>query len=225
MRPLSSAYVAGKSRLVLGRRSYGSSGKTAAAALATVPPTAPVAENCSNSRAVLIRPHRHRRTFASTKVAESSSSPSDTSTTPAVKTTDGSIEPASYTPVRFDTSAKIEGEESHVVTIRLREGECVRAESGNMLYMTDGVVMNTTLAGASNAFRRMLTGQNVFLTDFTYDASSRTGGGGGGDGTGTLCLGTDFPSKILRLNLQDTPNGALICQRGAYLASNPTVGT
>lgn len=67
--------------------------------------------------------------------------------------------------------------------------------------------------GMSSAFNRMLTGQNVFLTDFYYEGTTN----------GTVCLGTDFPSKILRFNLQDYPDSTLICQRGAYLASNSTV--
>jgi uncharacterized protein (TIGR00266 family) len=58
----------------------------------------------------------------------------------------------------------------------------------------------------------MLTGQNVFLTDFECT-----------DKPGTVALGTDFPSKILRLDLQDMPEQSLICQRGAFLASNPSV--
>jgi uncharacterized protein (TIGR00266 family) len=115
--------------------------------------------------------------------------------------------------IDLSTSAKIEGEESHVATVTLVPGETLRAESGAMLFMTEGVSMETQLAGASAAFSRMLTGQNVFLTDFTYQGTT----------TGTVCLGTDFPSKILRLHLADYANSNLICQRGAYLASNPTV--
>lgn len=61
----------------------------------------------------------------------------------------------------------------------------------------------------------MLTGQNVFLTDFHYEGNPGT--------SGTVCLGTDFPSKILRFTLSDHPDHTLICQKGAYLASNPNV--
>jgi uncharacterized protein (TIGR00266 family) len=118
----------------------------------------------------------------------------------------------SYEPVDFEIRARIEGEESHIVTVELEPGECVRAESGSMIFMTDSIQMNTTLAGASSAFQRMMTGQNLFLTDFVCV-----------DKPGTLCLGTDFPSKILRLNLQEMEGESLICQRGAYLASNPAV--
>lgn len=60
----------------------------------------------------------------------------------------------------------------------------------------------------------MLTGQNLFLTDFRYEGTS---------GTGTVCLGTDFPSKILRFRLAEHPGSALICQKGAYMASNESV--
>ena len=115
-------------------------------------------------------------------------------------------------PIDFAVSSKIEGEESQIATIQLRPGEKLRAESGAMLFMTQGVEMATNLEGASSAFRRMMTGQNVFLTDFTYN----------GEGSGTVGLGTDFPSKIIRLSLEDY-GGSLVAQRGAYLASNTSV--
>lgn len=96
--------------------------------------------------------------------------------------------------------------------VQLHPGECLRAESGAMLFLTPSIEMNTHLAGALSAVRRMLTGQNVFLTDFTCNNEP-----------GTVGLGTDFPSKIIRLSLSDLPNHSLICQRGAFLASNPSV--
>jgi uncharacterized protein (TIGR00266 family) len=115
--------------------------------------------------------------------------------------------------IDFSIAAKIEGEESQIAKVKLRPGEVLRAEAGAMLYMTDGVEMNTSLQGASAAFTRMMTGQNVFLTDFTYNGTKE----------GTVGLGTDFPSKIVRLTLEDYENSTLICQRGAYIASNPSV--
>jgi uncharacterized protein (AIM24 family) len=88
--------------------------------------------------------------------------------------------------IDFSISAKIEGEESQVAMVQLRPGETLRAESGAMLFMTHGVKMNTKLQGASAAFSRLMTGQNVFLTDFTYN---------GEKGEGAVGLGTNFPSK------------------------------
>ena len=54
----------------------------------------------------------------------------------------------------------------------------------------------------------------MFLTDFRYE---------GNEGSATIGLGTDFPSKIMRFSLDEFENSSLICQRGAFLASNPTV--
>jgi uncharacterized protein (TIGR00266 family) len=114
--------------------------------------------------------------------------------------------------IDFSVSAKIEGEESQIAVVRLSPGETLRAESGAMLYMTKGVEMATSLQGVSSAFSRMMTGQNVFLTDFTYSQ----------DEEGEVGLGTDFPSKIVRISLHDY-GGSIIAQQGAYLASNPSV--
>lgn len=78
--------------------------------------------------------------------------------------------------------------------------------------------------GVSSAFNRVLTGQNTFLTDFYYDPTTITSNiNNHNNNKGTVCLGTDFPSKILRFNINELPNQTLICQRGAYLASNSTV--
>lgn len=42
--------------------------------------------------------------------------------------------------IDFTAASKIEGEESHIATVTLHPGEVLRAESGSMIYMTDGVV-------------------------------------------------------------------------------------
>ena len=75
--------------------------------------------------------------------------------------------------------------------------------------------MNTTTGGGISAgFQRMLTGQNMFISDYTYVGPDGT--------TGTVCLGTDFPSKIMRLNV-DEYGGKIICQRGALLCASHTI--
>lgn len=47
-------------------------------------------------------------------------------------------------PIDFDINSKVEGNESQIVTITLEPGQVLRAESGAMMYMTQGVEMNTT---------------------------------------------------------------------------------
>ncbi|GKY92732.1 hypothetical protein MPSEU_000243200 [Mayamaea pseudoterrestris] len=111
-----------------------------------------------------------------------------------------------FLPVDFETNSRIDGEESQTLTIQLQPGQGVRAESGAMIYMTESVDMNTQLL--TGAMSRFLTGQSVFLTDYVCT-----------DKPGTVCLGTNFWSKVIRLNLQDY-GGSLICQRGAFLAGN-----
>jgi uncharacterized protein (AIM24 family) len=59
-----------------------------------------------------------------------------------------------------------------------------------------------------------MTGQNFFITDYTYRGSPGT--------YGTVALGTDFPSKIIRLNVNEYGN-KLICQKGALLCAAHTI--
>jgi Mitochondrial biogenesis AIM24 len=118
-------------------------------------------------------------------------------------------------PIDFDVAAKIEGNESQIVTVALKPGQVLRAESGAMMYMTSGVTMNTTTGGGlSSGFQRMLTGQNFFISDYTYEGEPGT--------VGHVALGTDFPSKIVRLNIEEY-GGKLVCQKGALLCASHTV--
>ncbi|EJK68002.1 hypothetical protein THAOC_10872 [Thalassiosira oceanica] len=118
-------------------------------------------------------------------------------------------------PIDFDTSTTVEGRESQIATIRLEPGQVLRAESGAMMYMSQGVNMNTTTGGGLGAgLKRALTGQNLFISDYTYDGS--------GGPFGIVALGTDFPSKIVRLNLQ-VYGGKIVCQQGALLCASHTV--
>lgn len=116
-------------------------------------------------------------------------------------------------PIDFDVASRVEGRESQIVTIQLNPGQVLRAESGAMLYMSDGVTMETTTGGGVSAgFQRMLTGQNVFISDYRYDGPTQ----------GTVALAPDFPSKIVRLNLGEY-DGKLVCQKGALLCAAHTV--
>ena len=52
-------------------------------------------------------------------------------------------ENALTTPINFDTSSSIQGEESQILQIKLQPNQTLRAESGAMLFMTEGVEMGT----------------------------------------------------------------------------------
>lgn len=118
-------------------------------------------------------------------------------------------------PIDFNVASKIEGNESQILTVSLKPGEVLRAESGALMYMTDGVEMETTTGGGISAgFSRMMTGQNIFISDYTFKGEPGT--------SGLVCLGTDFPSKILRLNIHDYGD-KIICQKGALLCASHTI--
>ena len=72
---------------------------------------------------------------------------------------------ANLLPIDYTTSSVIKGEESQILEIQLRPNQMVRAESGAMLYMTDGVHMETSMGlggsssgGLSSGLTRMMTG-------------------------------------------------------------------
>ena len=162
------------------------------------------------------------RSFGSTRSSKDASDKSGTdlpttntsSSTDLTTTSQSSNLPTKQ--IDFDVASRVSGQESQILEVQLSPGQRLRAESASMLFMTKGIAMETTLAdgGISSGLRRLMTGQNLFLADYTYD---------GPEGTrGTVGLGTDFPSKIVRLNL-DEYGGKIVCQKGAFLAGSDTV--
>ncbi|KAF4316780.1 hypothetical protein BBO99_00008463 [Phytophthora kernoviae] len=119
-----------------------------------------------------------------------------------------------FVPIDFNTAMSIEGHDSQVVHIELEPEQCLRAETGAMIYMTDGVEMETTTAGGiGEGMKRMMTGENFFVSRFTYH----------GDKKGKIALGTSFPSKIVHLRLNEFLGESIICQKGAFLCGSDTV--
>ncbi len=140
-----------------------------------------------------------------------------TTTTPTTHTT---TTPSTIRPIDFDAAAKILGNESQILTIQLQPQQLLRAEAGNLMYMTDHVQMNTTTGGGAGmgitqGMTRIMTGQSFFLTDYTYTGPTGT--------TGTIALGTAFPSKIVRIPFADYRIRKLVCQKGALLCSSHTI--
>ncbi|KAL4144326.1 hypothetical protein PRNP1_013462 [Phytophthora ramorum] len=119
-----------------------------------------------------------------------------------------------FVPINFDRAMSIEGHDSQVVHIELEPEQCLRAETGAMIFMTDGVEMETTTAGGfGEGMKRMMTGENFFVSRFTYHGSEK----------GKVALGTSFPSKIVHLRLSDFIGESIICQKGAFLCGSDTV--
>lgn len=154
---------------------------------------------------------RARRDFSSSPTSDLPAAGGDNLPEGAKTSSDGVV----AVPIDFDVASKIEGKESQIVTVAIEPGQILRAESGAMMYMTEGVSMNTTTGGGLSAgFKRMLTGQNVFISDYSYEGEAGT--------TGLVALGTDFPSKIVRLSI-DQYGGKIVAQQGALLCASHTV--
>ena len=71
---------------------------------------------------------------------------------------------------------RIVGDDMQLVEIELDPGEGVRAEAGAMLYMEQGIQMDTGLgtAGVFGGFKRMITGESFSPLSAAHGASSRS---------------------------------------------------
>lgn len=116
---------------------------------------------------------------------------------------------------------QIHGHDTQFVEIELDPGESVVAESGSMLFMDDGIVMNTILGDGSNqqkhsgilgsllgAGKRLITGEGLFMTVFTNQ----------GHGKKRVGFSAPYPGKIIPMDLAQK-GGMLICQRDAFLCA------
>lgn len=104
---------------------------------------------------------------------------------------------------------KIYGDDMQTVEIELDPGEGVRAETGAMLYMEDGIEMQTSTGGGLfRGFKRMITGESFFISTFLYH----------GSGKGHVAFGAPYPGKIIPIELAQY-SGQFICQKDAFLCS------
>jgi uncharacterized protein (TIGR00266 family) len=104
---------------------------------------------------------------------------------------------------------QIHGDDMQLVEIGLDPGEGVRAEAGAMMYMEDGISMQTNTGGGAFAgFKRMITGESFFITNFTYE----------GSGKGHVAFGAPYPGKVVPLDLRAF-DGSFTCQKDSFLAA------
>ena len=104
---------------------------------------------------------------------------------------------------------KIFGDDMQIVEIELDPGEGVRAEAGAMMYMEDGIQMQTsTGGGAFKGFKRMITGESFFITTFMHS----------GNGKGHVAFGAPYPGKIIPLHLSELGH-QFYCQKDGFLCA------
>jgi len=120
-----------------------------------------------------------------------------------------------------DIDFQIVGNEMQFVEVELDPGEGAVAEAGAMMYMTQGIAMETIFGDGSQqratgvmdallgAGKRLLTGESMFMTVFTN---------AGGGGKQKVAFGAPYPGKIIPMDLKSL-GGTLICQKDSFLCA------
>jgi uncharacterized protein (TIGR00266 family) len=114
---------------------------------------------------------------------------------------------------------KIYGNDMQFVEIELDPQETVMAEPGAMMMMDDDIVMNTIFGDGSNketgllgklfsAGKRVLTGENLFMTAFTNTGYLKK----------HVSFSAPYPGKIIPIDLT-MYNERLICQKDSFLCA------
>ena len=104
---------------------------------------------------------------------------------------------------------KIFGDDMQLVEVELDSGEGVRAEAGAMMYMGEGIEMQTSTGGGLfKGFKRMITGESFFITTFLFN----------GKGKGHVAFGAPYPGKIIPLEM-DKLGGNFLCQKDSFLCA------
>jgi len=115
---------------------------------------------------------------------------------------------------------QIYGNEMQFVEIELDPSEAAVAEAGGMMYMEDGIEMDTIFGDGSKqqsggffnkllgAGKRVLTGESLFMTVFHNI----------GQGKKKVAFGAPYPGKIIPVHLSQI-GGELICQKDSFLCA------
>lgn len=104
---------------------------------------------------------------------------------------------------------KIIGDDMQIVEIELDPGEGVRAEAGTMMYMDQGIEMQTgTGGGMFKGFKRMITGESFFITTFMNNCQGKQ----------RVAFGAPYPGKVVALDL-DKLGGKFLCQKDSFLCA------
>jgi uncharacterized protein (TIGR00266 family) len=115
---------------------------------------------------------------------------------------------------------KVFGDDMQFVEIELDPMEAAIAEAGGMMYMDDGIEMETIFGDGSasqgtgilgalmGAGKRLLTGESLFMTVFQNR----------GQGKKRVAFGAPYPGRIVPVRLADI-GGELIAQKDAFLCA------
>jgi len=114
---------------------------------------------------------------------------------------------------------RISGDDMQFVEVELDPNEAVIAEAGAMMFMDDGIEMETIFGDGTQRNRgfvgallgmgsRVLTGESLFMTVFGNRSPQKR----------RVAFGAPYPGKILPMHL-GTMGGELIAQKDAFLCA------
>lgn len=113
---------------------------------------------------------------------------------------------------------RVIGDDLQAVIITLDPGEMVQAEAGAMMFMEEGIVMNTTLDPNAQGggvlgklfqgAKRALSGDTFFVTTFANAANKRQ----------DVAFSSHFPGKIRPIDLREW-GGVIIGQKDSFLCA------
>lgn len=129
------------------------------------------------------------------------------------------VPPAPKTRSADEIDYEIFGDDMQFVEVTLDPEEVVIAEAGGMMYMSDGIDMQTVFGDPSkkeqgmfskllDAGKRMVTGESLFLTTF----------GATGNKQEQVAFAAPYPGKIIPMHL-DELGGEIICQKDSFLCA------
>ncbi len=112
------------------------------------------------------------------------------------------------------------GDDMQFVEVTLDPSEAVVAEAGAMMYMEQGIMMETIFGDGSkeekgglmgklaSAGKRVITGESLFMTAFENKEQARR----------RVAFAAPYPGKIIPLDLKDYSN-KIVCQKDAFLCA------
>lgn len=113
---------------------------------------------------------------------------------------------------------QIFGEDMQYVEIELDPSEAMVAEAGNLMYMEDGITMDTVFGSGTaqasfmdkllSAGKRLLTGESLFITVYQNQSPHKK----------KLAFAAPYPGKILAMDLSKL-GGSLTCQKDSFLCA------
>lgn len=114
---------------------------------------------------------------------------------------------------------RIVGSEMQFVECELDPGEAMVGEAGSLMYMEQGVDMDTVFGDGSGAGggllgklmgagKRLLTGESLFTTVYVNQAGVKR----------RVAFAAPYPGKIVAMNLAEL-GGTVLCQKDAFLCA------